>query len=121
MDFVRKRLEFENADGEIVSIYKPSVIRQEEIRSRFEELIDLSNKKFVQEKTFQEAYFGIKKYRRAVNLVFELAGIDPKSLDPDMMVSLLFPHEAIDEEGNEVLVTQGELLTFIFGPPGNHS
>lgn len=120
MDLFKRILHLEDAYGEIVEVRKPSIIQQEEFTARYEDLLKFGEKDYVEGLTFAEAYTTIKKYRRLVDNVLEVVGIDPKRLDMDTVAQLLYMYETENEEGEIVQMMQGALIEFIYGPPAGN-
>lgn len=120
MDLFKRILHLEDAYGEIVEVRKPSIIQQEEFTARYEDLLKFGEKDYVEGLTFSEAYTTIKKYRRLVDNVLEVVGIDPKRLDMDTVAQLLYMYETENEEGEIVQMMQGALIEFIYGPPAGN-
>lgn len=114
MELVNAILEVEMWDGEVVEVRKPPIMRTEEIRSTFQKLVDM-NSEALKSLTFRQAYVQVKKFRRYVNKIFQLAGLDPSGLNEEAMVKLLFPYYDTTEDGEEIYYNQGRLMSFILG------
>ena len=117
MDLFKRVLHLEDAYGEIVEVRKPSIIQQEEFTARYQDLLKLGEKDYLEGLTFAEAYTTIKKYRRLVDNVLQVVGIDPKRLEMDTVAQLLYMYETENEQGEIVQMMQGALIEFIYGPP----
>ena len=112
----QKILMVDDYRGNPVEIRVPPVLIAEEIRARFVDLVEMTQEPGLAEMQFQDAYAQVKKYRRLVNKILSLAGLEPENIGYDVMLKLLFPHY---EDGTEILNTQGALIEFLFGPLDN--
>ena len=114
MQLFEKLLTVEQADGKIVDVRLPSIMQAEEFKHRYDELLVMGQEAGIADRTFEESYANIKKFRRKVNQVLMVVGLDGTKLSGNMICQLLFPHSSMEEEG-EVFKTRGALVQFIFG------
>lgn len=110
MQLFEKVLTLEYTTGEFVDIRLPSIMQAEELKCRYKELLEMGEEEGISDQQFEEAYARIKKFRRKVNQVLALVGIEGHKLSGDMICTLLFPHEI-----DGMVKLRGALIEFVFG------